>query len=49
MYRPPKGDMEVFEKFYENLLSANDKTSKNIIFPGDLNINVLDYESTLLE
>ena len=37
--------MTVFEKFCENLLSANDKTSKNIIFAGDLNINVLDYES----
>ena len=45
MYRPPNGDMTVFEKFYENLLSANDKTSKNIIFASDLNINVLDYES----
>ena len=45
MYRPPKGDMAVFERFCKNLLSANDKTSKNIIFAGDLNINVLDYES----
>ena len=26
------------------MLSTNDKTSKNIIFVGDLNINVLDYE-----
>ena len=31
MYRPPNGDMTVFEKFCEKLLSANDKTSKNII------------------
>ena len=45
MYRPQNGDMTVFEKFCENLLSANDKTSKNIIFAGDLNINVLDCES----
>ena len=45
MYRSPNGDMTVFEKFCENLFSANDKTSKNIIFAGDLNINVLDYES----
>ena len=28
MYRPPNGDMTVFEKFCEKLLSANDKTSK---------------------
>ena len=42
MYRPPNGDMTVFEKFCKNLLSANDKTSKNIISAGNLNINVLD-------
>ena len=45
MSRPPDSDMTVFEKFCENLLSANNKTSTNIIFAGDLNINVLDYES----
>ena len=37
--------MIVFENFWGNLLSANDRISKNIIFAGDLNINVLDYES----
>ena len=37
--------MTVFEKFCENLLSGNGKTSKSITFAGDLNINVLDYES----
>ena len=31
--------------FGNHLLSANDKTWKNIIFARDLNINVLDYES----
>ena len=45
MYGPPNGDMKVFVKFCENLLSANYKTLKNIIFAGDLNLNVLDYES----
>ena len=45
MYSPPNRDMTIFEKFCENLLSANDKTSKKIIFAGDLNFNVLDYES----
>ena len=43
-YRPPNGDMKVFEKFCENLLSVNNKILKNI-FAADLNINVLDYES----
>ena len=42
MYKSPNGDTTV--KFCENLFSANDKTSKNI-FAGDLDINVLDYES----
>ena len=42
MCRSPNGDTTV--KFCENLFSANDKTSKNI-FAGDLNINVLGYES----
>ena len=37
--------MKLFEKFWKNLLSANDKTSKKIIFAGYLNINVLYYES----
>ena len=45
MYRPPSDDVTVFEKFCDNLLSANNKTSKIIIFAGDLNINVLDFES----
>ena len=45
MYSPPNGDMTVFEKFCENLLSANYKISKNITFAGELNINVVDYES----
>ena len=40
MYRPPNGDITVFENFCGNLLSTNDKISKNIIFAGDLNINV---------
>ena len=45
MYRPRNGDVTVSEKFWENLVSANDKTPKNIIFAGDLNISVLNYES----
>ena len=40
MYRPPNGDMTVFEKFCKKLLSGNDKSSKNIIFADDLNINL---------
>ena len=42
MSRPPNGDMTVFENFCVNLLSASDKTLKNIIFIDDLNINALE-------
>ena len=45
MYRPPNNNMTVFENFCKELLSANEKTSKNIIFADNSNINVLDYES----
>ena len=45
MYRLQNNDMIAFEKFCENMLSANDKTFQNIIFAGDLNINILDNES----
>ena len=45
IYGSPNADMTVFENFLKNLLSTNDKTLKNIIFAGDLNINVLEFES----
>ena len=46
MYRLPNSDMTVLENFYENLLSTNHETStKDIVFAGDLNINVSDYKS----
>ena len=44
---PPNIDMTVFEKFCQNLLSANDKILQNMIFAGDLNVNVLDYKSNI--
>ena len=37
--------MKCWELYYDVIFSANDKTSKNITFAGDLNISVLDYES----
>ena len=43
MYRRPNGDMTVFEMFCKILGSVNDKTLKNIVLAGDLNINVLNY------
>ena len=46
MHRHPNSDMTVLENFYENLLSTNHEMStKDIVFAGDLNINVSDYKS----
>lgn len=36
--------MALFEKLCKKVLFGNDKTSKSLIFDGDLNINFLDYE-----
>ena len=45
MCRHPSSNLTVFENFCKNMLSANNKTSKKIIFAGDLNTKVLEYES----
>ena len=47
MYRPPNGDMTVFQHFCRKLLFANDKALEKINFAGNLNINVLGYESNV--
>ena len=44
-YRPRKVDKAISENFCKNLFSANSKTSKILIYAGDLNINILDYKS----
>ena len=45
MYGPQNSHTTVFENVCQNTLSANDKISKNITFAGNLNINIIDYES----
>ena len=47
MYRPPNGAMTVFQHFCRKLLFANDEALKKINFAGNLNINVLGYESNV--
>ena len=47
MYRSPNGDMTVFQHLCRKLLFANDKALKKINFAGNLNINVLGYESNV--
>ena len=42
IYRPPTGDIKIFEQFCKDIFSKN-KNMKYMMFSGDFNINVLDY------
>ena len=43
IYRPPAGDIKVFEQFCKDIFSRN-QNMKHMMFAGDFNVNVLDYE-----
>ena len=43
IYRPPTGDIKVFEQFCKVIFSKN-QNMKHMMFAGDFNMNVLDYE-----
>ena len=43
IYRPPTGDIKVFEQFCKDIVSKN-QNMKHTMFAGDFNMNVLDYE-----
>ena len=43
IYRPPTGDIKVFEQFCKDIFSKN-QNMKHMMFAGDFNMNVLDYE-----
>ena len=43
IYRPPTGDVKVFEQFYKDIFSKN-QNMKHMMFAGDFNVNLLDYE-----
>ena len=47
MYRLANRDMTVFQHFCRKSLFTNDKALKKINLAGNLNINVLDYESNV--
>ena len=47
MYRPPNVDMTVFQHLRRKLFFENDKALKKKNFAGNLNINVLGYESNV--
>ena len=44
VYRPPDGDLEVCENYFQSILSHNSIRNKNVILTGDFNINVLDFK-----
>ena len=44
VYRPPDGDLEVCENYFQSILSHNSIRNKNVILAGDFIINVLDFE-----
>ena len=43
IYRPPTGDIKIFEQFCKDIFSKN-QNMKHMMFAGDFNVNVLDYE-----
>ena len=43
IYRPPAGDIKVFEQFCKDIFSKN-QNMKHMMFAGDFSMNVLDYE-----
>ena len=43
IYRPPTGDIKVFEQFCKDIFSKN-QNMKHMMFAGDFNMNVLDYQ-----
>ena len=43
IYRPPAGDIKVFEQFCKDIFSKN-QNMKHMMFAGDFNMNLLDYE-----
>ena len=43
IYRPPAGDIKIFEQFCKDIFSKNENM-KHVMFAGNFTINVLDYE-----
>ena len=43
IYRPAIGDIKVFAQIWKDIFSKN-KIMKHMMFAGDFNMNMLDYE-----
>ena len=42
-YRPPNGDPNELENYFKNILSKREIINKELVFVGDFNINILDF------
>ncbi|XP_065664405.1 uncharacterized protein LOC136086066 [Hydra vulgaris] len=45
LYRPPSGSIKVFEDHIRNVIKNNYIKKKTVYMVGDLNLNILDYDS----
>ena len=45
VYRPPNGKIKPFKNFFKELVSKNKRSGKILYIVGDLNLNILDYET----
>ena len=45
IYRLPVGKIKPFKNTLKDILSKNSKSNKTMYLVGDLNLNVIDYES----
>ena len=44
VYRPPDGDLEVCENYFQSILLNNSIRNKSVILAGDFKINLLDLK-----
>ena len=45
LYRPPKGLLELLDKFLNEIFNKTKKSNKNFHISGDFNLNVLDHDN----
>ena len=48
VYRPPKGDIKVFENYCKDFLKKKSTSSKTVFMVGNLNINSFDFDNNEL-
>ena len=46
VYRPPDGNLKIFETFFKTILADSTIVNKTFFLAGDFNINLLDFETS---